>query len=510
MQETNQFFSNMEYQKSLNQNYLVFKNELGEDNYELRMLAENQINYLLPMELRSIDGREDIYYKIESFQPLIRLYKNREMKLEDVRIILIGLTGAIAAIQEYMLDERHVVLLPEYIFIRTESREVRLLFHPFYEGDIREGVREFANYLIGRIDHTEQQAVMMGYQFYRIVREDNFILEDIVNLYRGEGKNALEKNKKIIPQKDVGMDREIHEEEFAGMDGYFIKEVGAESEDIENNCAGSQSFVRKGANYEEKIKSVIKETGDKTVINLKKLFIFSVLALISGIFLCFGIGHYQPDQMAKVMLALVLFISVLGIGKEIMHQFRNRQNHNLDENRYDKIFSDHDDDKKVFNIDDEKKVFNIDDDKQEFNNNVNIFDQPNDTEKDLKKKSITEDDVLQEESAIYGRTVLLSVNGKMAENILMEKKRGKELAHQIEEFPYIIGKVKDSVNLVLNDVSVSRIHAKLTEEDGQVYVQDCNSTNGTYVNGVLLEKEDKIPIEADDEIRIGRVTLLYQ
>lgn len=502
MQETNQFFSNMEYQKSLNQNYLVYKNELGEENYELRMLAENQINYLLPMELRSIDGREDIYYKIESFQPLIRLYKNREMKLEDVRIILIGLTGAIAAIQEYMLDERHVVLLPEYIFIRTESREVRLLFHPFYESDIREGVREFANYLIGRIDHTEQQAVMMGYQFYRIVREDNFILEDIVNLYQGKEKNSLEKNKKMIPEKEVGVGREIYEDEFAGMDSYFIKEVGTKSGDIENNCAGSQSFTNKGAKYEEKSKSIIKKTGDKTVINLKKLFIFSVLALISGIFLCFGVGHYQPDQMAKVMLALVLFISVLGVGKEMTRQFRNRQNHNLDENRYDKIFSDYEDDKKVFNIED--------DEKQEFNINVNNFDRHNDTEKDLKKESITEDDVLQEEPVIYGRTVLLSVNGKMAENILMEKKRGKELAHHIEEFPYIIGKVKDSVDLVLNDVSVSRIHAKLTEEDGQVYVQDCNSTNGTYVNGVLLEKEDRIPIEADDEIRIGRITLLYQ
>ncbi|MDE6686338.1 MAG: hypothetical protein K2K17_03370, partial [Lachnospiraceae bacterium] len=307
MQESNRLITKMEYQKSLNQNYLIYKNERGEENYELHMLAENQINYLLPMELRSIDDRDDIYYIIESFQALSKVYKNREMQLEDVRMILIGLTGAIAAIQEYMLDEGHVVLLPEYIFIHTERGEVRLLFHPFYEGDIREGIREFADYLIGRIDHTEQQAVMMGYQFYRIVREENFIIEDIVKLYRKESKDLIDKSQEILLENDA----EINEEILENKDVKTVR-YPSKKEDT-----GNGEYHEKN-NFRIKNQE-IKSSDDKMETNLKKLIFFSVLALISGIFLCFGVGRYRPDHMAKVILALIMLVSALGVGKEIMH-----------------------------------------------------------------------------------------------------------------------------------------------------------------------------------------------
>lgn len=575
MRESNQFITKMEYQKSLNQNYLVYKNERGEENYELRMLAENQIDHLLPVELRSIDGREDMYYKIGSLQPLSKLYKNREMKLEDVRIILIGLTGAIAAIQEYMLDERHVVLMPEYIFMRRESREVRLLFHPFYEEDIREGVREFADYLIGRIDHTEQQAVMMGYQFYRIVREDNFIIEDIVKLYRKEQGGAIGKDKEITQGKDFEINGDISKEVSNEISEDILQDASEDilkyvSDNISDNISKkisktkyaktdryptkNEHAVSSGYNEKSKFKSKDKDaesSEDKTETGLKKLLLFSILALTSGIFLCFGISPYRPDNMAKVILALIMLVSVSGICKEIMHLIRNRKDHDSEENKYDKIFSDNKkfiDNKKIINdikfsndnADDEihnnaydiKKLNNDTDDEKRLNydtydvkklkydayfekssrNDIDDLNQQDDIEMELSQQNINADygHGQKEESEIYGRTVLLSGDGKMAENILTEIRRGKEIVHQLEEFPYVIGKVKDSVNLVLNDVSVSRIHAKLTEENGQVYVQDCNSTNGTYVNGVLLEKEEKIPIEADDEIRIGRITLLYQ
>lgn len=523
MQEINQFFEKMEYQKSLNQNYLVYKNERGVEDYELRMLTENQIEYLLPLELRSIDGRDDMYYQIGSLQPLSKLYKNREMKLEDVRIILIGLTGAIAAIQEYMLNERHVVLLPEYFFIRRESREVRLLFHPFYEEDIREGIREFADYLIGRIDHTEQQAVMMGYQFYRIVKEDNFIIEDIVNLYQKEQagtidnefaqENDFEINKNALKDRFEDTSKDTFDSITRNMSEKICQNRYTKTNrtSIKNKDINEDGFIERD-NFKVSDKEA-EEINKNTETSLKKLLICSILALVSGSFLCFGIGHYQPDQMAKVILAMIMLISILGIIKEVIHHIRNQKRRSSEKNNYDEIFS--------FSA----KNFKQDkDDTKNDNQNKDVIKYFSQDEEDLKKYNLDDNDEVVElyekkldnvyeqkqKSEIYGRTVLLSADGKIAENILIEKRRGKEIEHQLDEFPYVIGKVKDSVNLVLNDVSVSRIHAKMTEENGQIYVQDCNSTNGTYVNGVLLEKEEKIPIEADDEIRIGRITLLYQ
>lgn len=559
MQEINRFILEMEYQKSLNQNYLVYKNEREEENYEFRMLAENQIGHLLPVELRSIDGRDDIYYKIGSFQSLSKVYRNREMKLEDVRIILIGLTGALAAIQEYLMDERHIVLLPEYIFIHMERRELRLLFHPFYEGDIREGVREFADYLIGRIDHTEQKAVMMGYQFYRIVREENFIIDDIVKLYREEWKNTMDLDRESRQEADVEINEDIYDNGYADKNGFPVMSRNS----VENEFPVKDSYLTEDGypdkkKYPAKCKNE-KEAGYKTEMNLKKLFLCSILALASGIVLCFGIGPYRPDHMAKVLLALIMLVAVLGICIEVAHQTRNWKTHGSKagmsqtlslkpqtrsdfmlrenvshKNNYEEIFSnygkrlkpDMNNLNKQDNIDKnfyignlnkknlKEEGFNIEKfyqeelDQEDFNQEN--FNQKEFSHANIAKRDIDSDEDQNKEPVIYGKTVLLSAGGKTAENLLIEKRRGKEIAHQMEEFPYVIGKVKQSVDLVLNDISVSRIHAKLTEENGQVYVQDCNSTNGTFVNGVLLEKEEKIPIEADDEIRIGRVTLLYQ
>ncbi len=511
MQEFDQFFAKMEYQKSLNQNYLVYKNERGGEDYELRMLTENQIEYLLPLELRSIDGRDDMYYQIGSLQPLSKLYKNREMKLEDVRIILIGLTGAIAAIQEYMLDESHIVLLPEYIFIRRESREVRLLFHPFYEEDIRDGIRGFADYLIGRIDHTEQQAVMMGYQFYRIVREDNFIIEDIIKLYQKEQPGTIDNDNGLAQEnnfeineyalKDRSEDTSYDISKNMSKNVWQNRYVKTNKTSIKNMDISEDGYIEKD-NFKISGKEA-EEINANTETNLKKLLICSILALASGCFLCFGIGHYQPDQMSKVILALIMLISVLGIIKEVMHHIRNQKKQSSEKNNYDKIFSNSA--KNISQDKDDTKNINQDKEVTKY-----LSQEANNEEMGFYEKKLDDSYEQKEESEIYGRTVLLSSDGKIAENILLEKRRGKEIVHQLDDFPYIIGKVNDSVNLVLNDVSVSRIHAKLTEENGQIYVQDCNSTNGTYVNGVLLEKEEKIPIEADDEIRIGRITLLYQ
>ena len=58
-----------------------------------------------------------------------------------------------------------------------------------------------------------------------------------------------------------------------------------------------------------------------------------------------------------------------------------------------------------------------------------------------------------------------------------------------QEFPVsgemIVGRSKDS-DIHLDDISISRQHAKLTAIAGAVIIEDLNSTNGTSVNGKKL------------------------
>lgn len=73
------------------------------------------------------------------------------------------------------------------------------------------------------------------------------------------------------------------------------------------------------------------------------------------------------------------------------------------------------------------------------------------------------------------------------------------------ETPVTIGREEDN-SIQLNDERVSRLHAKLQEDQGQVIFTDLHSTNGSRVNGHPVQLRVLRP---GDHLQIGRCTLLY-
>lgn len=88
-------------------------------------------------------------------------------------------------------------------------------------------------------------------------------------------------------------------------------------------------------------------------------------------------------------------------------------------------------------------------------------------------------------------------------SILEGLERGREY-HDLET-PVTIGREEDNV-IQLNDERVSRVHAKLQEDHGQIILTDLNSTNGSRVNGHPVQLR---VLQPGDHVQIGRCTLLY-
>lgn len=88
--------------------------------------------------------------------------------------------------------------------------------------------------------------------------------------------------------------------------------------------------------------------------------------------------------------------------------------------------------------------------------------------------------------------------------------KGEEKEYSVEFYPYVIGKDKERVNLYLKEHSVSRIHARLLEENGDIYIEDLHSTNGTYLNDLILTPHEKIKIRRGDIILFGKAEFAFR
>lgn len=47
-------------------------------------------------------------------------------------------------------------------------------------------------------------------------------------------------------------------------------------------------------------------------------------------------------------------------------------------------------------------------------------------------------------------------------------------------------------------------------QEGEIYVTDLNSTNGTFKNGLRIEPNEMVLIEPGDELRFGEMTFSYR
>jgi pSer/pThr/pTyr-binding forkhead associated (FHA) protein len=88
-------------------------------------------------------------------------------------------------------------------------------------------------------------------------------------------------------------------------------------------------------------------------------------------------------------------------------------------------------------------------------------------------------------------TILLKFNDKILKTIEYDKNE------------IMIGRNTEN-DIVIENLAVSKLHAKIVKQDGAYYIEDLNSTNGTYLNKIRITKKD---LKNNDIIIIGKHSL---
>ena len=106
--------------------------------------------------------------------------------------------------------------------------------------------------------------------------------------------------------------------------------------------------------------------------------------------------------------------------------------------------------------------------------------------------------------------VLTNVTEKIGKiPVLIRKKTGEQI--YINKQAFCIGKADQGVDFkIMDNKSVSRRHAYITNINGIYYLRDNNSTNHTYLNGDMVYSNVEIVIPDNSSIRLSNEEFLFK
>ena len=453
-----------EYKRDMNHNYLILygEDEINTDSYQVRMLVGNVIPSLLKCRIQGMDGRFLVYFDITSKQALSVLYEEKKMGVEDLRLIFGGFVKAMEDAAEYLMNPGQFIISPEYIYTDIEKQEIYFCMMPGYEKDIKEQFQFLTEYILPKIDHQDQDAVILGYGVYKRAMEDSFHLEHIKEeLYKTQGQQGTTTTK-AEQMKTESEQRQESEDFNLEEEGFW------ENEEI------NQEFVRDGE--KSKRLSLPQKTG---VIVLAAI----LLCGIAAITLMGYLPYLETGTILGIIIVLVacvmLFVYVSKIKKKpgALRQGREEER-DKPKGITGKVPTDQTD--------------------QSQNTIKSVV---KSTNKPVAKSSQLHVD--------YGETVVLSAGAVSGPASLVSKEPGELATIYINEDLTVIGKLETACDAVISLPTVSRIHAKIRKKEDAYYLTDMNSRNGTAVNGRLLLPDEEYRLEPEDEVDFAQARYIF-
>lgn len=481
MEGNHQTLPEKHYERGMNHNYMIlssydfFGHEEKED-YTTRMLLGNKIPGLLPVTCRKNVGETQYCYEINSLQSLDRLYEKQEIGYEALYKLLIGCICVFEHLEEFLLDGTQIILNPEYIYVHMETNEPFLVCYPEYHGDIRYSFMSFMDYLLTKVDHTQEQAVWLAYQVYRYTRNPNYVLSEVKELlYKAEDrKQDANGYKTDIEVKDQVYDniRSEWTDNYESLSYRNQEEMNYDNQD--NN----------GESIQETCKHVRRKNIWGGVLCL--LLALSAAGIIFGSKLLKLIPLSQKQEVSlygaigmSVVAAVIFFASIVKHWKQ--------------ETQLQELSMDSEEEVKYWEQDIEPL--------EEPNRNI----EKESVSKSLKVNVLTEHTDMLE---LSGATVLLNQESEQ-ERFLEGNVNGKKIQVPLKHFPMTLGKLANFSDFVIQDNTVSKMHARLEQRNGRIYISDLNSTNGTIRNGDVLAMNEEVALEPGDKIILGRVCFTY-
>lgn len=487
------------YRREIKHNYLVIMPEpVWDCGYEARMLACNEVQGLLHMNIRYQNGIPVYYYDITSRQPLGRLLETRFITRDEICQILIQIHVALMRMEEYLLSDSGILLKPEFIYMEPELFQIGLCLVPGKKGDFAEELSSFLQYILKCVNHKDRECVVLAYGVYHESLKDNYGMDDILKFIAPdsgrkarlgdklqgdtvEGRSTYGAEEKSL---DVKTERRVMENERHVPE---MKRHGLETDrPVPEAERPVSEMAGRGDIAAEEIKKVRLPVGTQAI-----MWIAAVVLLPGALWLFKGWQSVLELRQLLLLMDVGLFLIIIAAdglylwlkrtGRAGPHKAPQETKHGLtlepEDSPWRILYEDEDDEAVEQEHEDiGAQVFG----KETAAGTEEIY------QTTLLSDRLTDDGV--------HRLTPLNTGG---EEIL------------IPYYPFVIGKHKDLADYALIKDTVSRFHLRIDKGPEGFTVTDLNSTNGTRVKGHLLDANETASIDIGDEIYIADAGYIF-
>lgn len=479
------------YRRNLHKSYMCVKGqeEIAEE-YELNMIKAEHVPYLLELEVVESDGEKNYLYDISGKQQMEDYLSGKKMGYEMLWKLLSSVRELCNVLPDYLLRENGICLKEEYIYVNLGDGSLSFTYLPFWNESLQDAFARCMEQILRKIDHQDQAATELAYQIYQLSLMENISIRKML-------ENITVKKEQKTESSECG--REFQE-------AVCENSLEQKAEDAEQKAGKRQYKILSG---------IWKMTEQEPW-----LYTF--------------FQYFQPDHAQKKASGEKSLKEENGNGKslrEVICQKKFTREKLLKE----KFIGE--------NLLKERFI------KEKPSQERLIKEKP--SQERLIKEKPSQGRLIKEKS-LQGRfikekpSIEVSGNGKlMKENpfqireddIFGEKMSGeRELSYPteilgadsqepmgkliyqghhgcgdilVEGEDFLLGKNRRQAAGVIDAEGISRIHARISKREGAYYLEDLNSTNGTYLNGEPVAYHQKRKLSKNDRILFAAEEYLF-
>ena len=483
---------NIRYYRELQKTYLIAEDCLEEllESYFGRAVLHTAMNGLAACKEHLVNGKKEIWYEIDGFHTLEQIFAVKKISAQELKQILLGLAQTIEELEKYLIDGKRLCYQPEYLYMDMETGKIKLLFD-FTEGDREHLLMPLAQFLLERLDHEEEAAIELGYFFYEQAGRDVLSIREIEKKAE-ESPNAVLRENLMEEKQEIrtacGASKELFPEEEENIFPDRLCEQSFSKENVQEPLLGEGRYLTKGG----------------AVVTVMALLLGGSFFLVRAYF-----SLTETEELIWLVVSAILLLMGAGVSVYMFLRerragaVRSKSNTQADA----EIWESTQENTEIKNMQRNMEIMENARKNAVISRNIQ-----KDTEykKDIQSNAIGESayeeygqeiDFLPKE--MDGKTIYLGDMLAKKEYVLV----GENREYKLDTFPFLIGKDKERVTLALKDRSISRIHARFLLEDGILYLEDLHSTNGTYLNDLLLEPHVRMKVKRGDFLQFGKTEL---